>query len=913
MSTDLDFGVKPNLILDSVKYDELDDNFFGEDSFELLPSDDIIEEDYVKNPFYVGCGNSNLLNLEDGDLYKNYKRAIAICLKTGCTNTQSSLAQIYERILKKSDIDELGQNYILCPVSIKLLKNKFHHKTAMIIDRHILTLLNGNNIALESSEVVVPLFDLNENTVLLYNNMYESSYDAKTLIATNVIYQYLNCDSYNYIVLDRLSKIINDLKEVSYWSNIYNCKINITDFFVKRVFKYKKSTDETIKAMISCKVPLVQDSAAKNIIDKFSNKDSNKYDSHHFYRKSIFTDASSAISSSKKYPLYRIENEELDLNYQQVNDLFASISPNDTKLIFNLFNSLLLSKKYCHLVMNNKFVLEKMQPFFNSKLIVLYNYIFGYASLCMYFEECIMKTRTKNSNRYVFEIDTANKLPVFPVQVNDIHKNPYCVMTVDKKSLNSKNNFHGLPMIANYKEYGIDTFEGFVKKFNIFTTGRIDKNIFDGLETIENSKKWKYFAVSGSVIPACSQKRNPLIDQVTSPEMMYVDKMARYFNEYYNESDIDLMCNCVSVFDYMDNIQKLIDVIKKNLSELNGKENITLEVEAIKTLMICVNPKYIEIELGDIGSLDYIINNMESPSVKERFYAEYFDHKRKKNKQWRQIKKNGNPLYEDFYKIVSIDDMNLIITTYESVKGTQYESDSDTYVYLNDILPEDQQVDKSKNILVMKISESLKFKLKSPDMLHSIEAFRTRYDDFFSCVAKFHLPCVRGYYNGDNVYLLFSCVIALMTGINIDYKYFAGIRDPIDIINKYRMRGFGTMVNEKEKAYILDYNKVSKWKDMLNVDTNSKSSINEHFGPKKLNNNIYKPGKFFKNFPDDVYRNLDREYILTDENYVNYFKVNYGYDNTSCNFLKFNVIQEDGNIQPLKKWVLDAAFDELYK
>ena len=37
----------------------------------------------------------------------------------------------------------------------------------------------------------------------------------------------------------------------------------------------------------------------------------------------------------------------------------------------------------------------------------------------------------------------------------------------------------------------------------------------------------------------------------------------------------------------------------------------------------------------------------------------------------------------------------------------------------------------------------------------------------------------------NNVYILPSCITAMMTFINMDYKYFAGTNNPYDIINKY--------------------------------------------------------------------------------------------------------------------------------
>jgi hypothetical protein len=160
--------------------------------------------------------------------------------------------------------------------------------------------------------------------------------------------------------------------------------------------------------------------------------------------------------------------------------------------------------------------------------------------------------------------------------------------------------------------------------------------------------------------------------------------------------------------------------------------------------------------------------------------------------------------------------------------------------------------------------------------------------------------------------MLPSCITALLTFNNIDYKYFAGIRDPIDIINKYRSRGFGTLINSIEKQHVIEYNgSVNKWKGMISVDPKNKASITSHFGHKKLNDSIYKPGRFLRDLPDDTYCKLDQKYCITDDDLYSYYKNNYGYTPGSIDFLKLHAIKDDGSIKPLKKWILDAAYDEL--
>ena len=118
----------------------------------------------------------------------------------------------------------------------------------------------------------------------------------------------------------------------------------------------------------------------------------------------------------------------------------------------------------------------------------------------------------------------------------------------------------------------------------------------------------------------------------------------------------------------------------------------------------------------------------------------------------------------------------------------------------------------------MKISDSIRFKFMFNKIGRQIEFFRSNSKDFFSLAAHFHLPAVRAYYQGTNVYMTPSCVTAMMTGINIEYKYFAGIRDPVDIINKYNRRGFGIILNSTE---LEQYKKFNESSDRFKVGTKS--------------------------------------------------------------------------------------------
>ena len=96
------------------------------------------------------------------------------------------------------------------------------------------------------------------------------------------------------------------------------------------------------------------------------------------------------------------------------------------------------------------------------------------------------------------------------------------------------------------------------------------------------------------------------------------------------------------------------------------------------------------------------------------------------------------------------------------------------------------------------IKINYKYRITSPHLNHPLEIFKIYGVCQMGIVSQFHLPCVRAFYDGSNVYMTPSCISAHLTYMNIDYKYVSGLNDPMEIINKNRMRGFGTWLNETE-------------------------------------------------------------------------------------------------------------------
>ena len=161
-----------------------------------------------------------------------------------------------------------------------------------------------------------------------------------------------------------------------------------------------------------------------------------------------------------------------------------------------------------------------------------------------------------------------------------------------------------------------------------------------------------------------------------------------------------------------------------------------------------------------------------------------------------------------------------------------------------------------------------------------------------------------------------SCVSAHLTFINIDYKYFAGSRDPIDIINKYRMRGFGTWLNENEKNILMKYSKNNIfWNNLYDLNNDNISHISGFFS---LNHKIYHPRMYnmdyyYDAFPIDLtlsYNiNKEKKKINNLQDYYIEFSNRYK-DSVRFNFLdNMKAVSTNGSIKKLEKWVIEACWN----
>jgi hypothetical protein len=171
---------------------------------------------------------------------------------------------------------------------------------------------------------------------------------------------------------------------------------------------------------------------------------------------------------------------------------------------------------------------------------------------------------------------------------------------------------------------------------------------------------------------------------------------------------------------------------------------------------------------------------------------------------------------------------------------------------------------------------------------------------------------VRAYYNGTTLKCLPSYITSMMTQLTTDYKYFSSIRDPIEIVNKYRSRGFGIILNDHEKLHMVYFNgtqktdKENKWFDMYGINIKIKSSRDSIFGAKSSSSEIFKPGKYFSNIPNECF--LNPSHITITDKTIAFDTLKNG---KLDDFIKLKSINEKGFIQPFDPLIIKLAWAKM--
>lgn len=862
---DIDYGISTTDM--SVKYD-------GEIK---------LNDNQIVNPFYVGLSGGNLREIGWGDLHRNYNSVIIITNSPNFKDLNSNKDNFFKQVINYNELINFGMTCFR--TNINILDNSDHSFRSNIVEKKYLNQLFPN-FDFNESEIVLSMFEMNEENMRKYCKMYKNSFDISEIDKNIMMYNYYLSDKKNKKNIN-INNIVDELKDSDYWTIKNNLDINITDTFIDREFNNQRSDMRQVTVLvdrnnISDKTHINETKCIKNgKKEYFVDENNEKKDNLNKIKDNTYIDPSIVIRNKKNGEKRNFYATHIDSIYTKddILKLFRNIK--EEKIKYDLLNNLLVSKEYCHLILNNQVLLEELKEMFD-KYRGVFKYTFGYAWLTFYLEECLIRTKITKHSRFSFDINTASNLPVFPFTYFDLKQNPYLTILIDDKEIISDNTY-GPSYIQNYDGYGVCNINTFKRRFNIFTSQNPDIDPFKGLN-------WSKFAVSGSSVTACLQKCSPLLKsfilECNGNEDEAFNKFAR---KYYGESDIDLMTNETSIVEFLKSIRTVYDLLKQNLNATENERSYKI----VKTFAISITEHFFTDYLEDFNK-KYELNvkkeefeNMTDKIIfKLYLYNKYIENKNLHT--YSLINKYNIDVNDKFVQefLIPNNYENMNIYKVESKNYDNFACSETEIIYRRNDLTEKKYTDED-NKIVIKFSENFRFQLKCKNT--NVEMFRIKDKEFFSSVAKFHFPCVRSYYNGETVHLLPSCVSAMMTGLNIEYKYFAGIKNPNEIVNKYVQRGFGVLLNKYERNLWVEYNKSPN--NNVKEFKCTEDTFKDLLGEKSLNNIIY--GR----------NNMDIVKYTLDEMKKYYNK------NNVIDFTKMKTITENGNISKYSKSYVDFCYD----
>lgn len=884
---------------------------------EVLPTKShVMTNPLLRNKFEISA-DDEIIELSLLNISKYFKK---LYLLTLFKNEPIDIS-IYSRQLDPEVWKSFSNKLVIDETSIKAVKNFDHNHNLILVNSSDIEQFNHFGLELDEKILVLPIFSVSYKNLKNYLKIYEGNFVVKDiyniLVLSHMFYKKSDL-SYNSLIY--MTDMIKNIDEANYWTRRYNCLHTISKNWSNRMFKLKVTRNLNDPEVIKVISDLERDNKINDYLDRiFTEKN--------------FIDAASNLKKNG-FRLYSI-SEPCDLTKNDMTMLFNKL--NKTQKYY-MFSYLVISKKYCHLVLNNYDILKMMSQcivFFSE----LYRYLFGYAWTRFLLEEGIKKSYINKDDDFVYDINTASLLPVFPFSMNEMKKNPYFPIKIDDKYLQSSRNLGGISFYKSLEDIhycgGIVDLLGFKKRLNVFITANSENDIFSNLN-------WKDLSIgiSGSTMTACLQKQHPLMALFKGKNSFYEVSdfdldYTRYFNEYYPNSDVDIMIKSSHPLDFIKKCKEIFNQIVVNICGFNpsNAEPNHVKMKTKRTVYLFVSEEFINKNIvNDDYQFDYLIENLKSEEV-IKLFSPFIDKK---------IKSFNDELYNEY----SIDEYQDICQFHPELFD---ENDTDYQIHISkrkskvesneqvlDIREEDLdqvfedngdmisvQSDNSQSSKFEDIGINISFKVKisSNHIQRPLELFSCLGNDFFSMVSKFHLPCVRAYYDGDNVYMTPSCISAHLTYMNLDYKYFAGSNDEISIILKYRMRGFGTLLNKNEMDKVIKYcSSITFWSRLYNINLEDKDTIKESLGSLDYDHKVFHPRLFNADLPEydnapyvninDGYNNVDPlEKISKKEDIVKQITENMKGFHFDFNLIDFQTVGGDGYVKPVQKWLIDTVYN----
>ena len=860
----------------------------------------IISTNSKPNPFFVPINGSDAKYTKTKILAENHKQIYILCLTDEYDVGHKNRVDIFFE--EDTTTDELFKQNKL----VSLLRAPFNliniptvRCGLQFVSRENLHRFNHHLYQLNHTELVYLMLEIKESHLSKWLRVLQPE-QIESNILDEYVEQKILSSYYQFTQYQQkhLYQMISTWDRVAYWSDSKHCQVAINDSFQKRKFNVSLHTNREWVAMFRGAI-----------------KSADKAKCYPAERGAVWADgadgADTTISTANMKPVGLVTKR----SFYQIVDTTTLIFPQtdidrilasralDLKERYYLTCNLLTSKDYCHYIMTNATVLQELKPLFD-KYKPIFRYLMGYAHATLYLEERVKRHQIVTTDRFVYDLAAASALPIFPFAHDVAYTHPYFSCLVSASLTKLKDNIMGVISSPAYQT-GIVDLAQFRSRLNIFISDDSDTDLLAGCD-------WSHMVICGGVMAATLPRTNQLFSLFKNDADMDAATLARFFTEYYYESDIDIACNQENILDFIAHVRHIKKTIWTNLHRKNKLINkCDINIMPNKTVTIFINGTILKTKCmkGEVPfTYEQIVANRDKKHIKHYFYGFYLQEKILRNENMRAVIKDKicHSTYFELMNNAPLKKTSLVINEqsakYEVPNKTNIQGVETTFV-----INEDADI-------YFRFSETLKFKIKSKYLKHAFELFRINGTDFFSCIAKFHLPCVRSYYNGQNCYLLPSAVTAYHTFTNIDFKYWLGSNDPIKIVNKYRMRGYGTVLNsfeiEQVCAYISSkpdfrkaYEQVEKQSTEKQINTNKTIKI---LGPLDINHPLFKPSTIF---PDKYPRQLAPllNTTVTDTDPVQYYRQKY--PTYPTDMLCIEHINKDGNINPCRKWMIDSVFD----
>lgn len=886
-------------------------------------SDDAQLTEYA-NPFFVPTAGSDLKYTKTRCLSEEYSCVLVLCLVDDFEATEANISRIKLFHQADADMSELKRQAPLVTLlkgPLELLRLNSLRSGLVSVDKSVLEYFNHEAFDLDEHELVVLMTETKSAYIRKWLALYDENNSFDDFVSQKILASFYNLDDKR--LNESMMSCINRLADSNYWSDANNCRLTIDRAFSKRKFN--------LSFVDSWSLPVedIEKELQKILINFQQNPN-----------KSALGDKARGSSHAPLEPVepalqtaWYVDGSRGDKSYfgvTKTDQLTIDQSMVEEMLIghalsreekYRLLVTLLASKNYCHYVVRSKTVLEACAGIIQAYKPA-FRYVLGYAWMTLYMEESIIRTRMSEKERCVIDIETASRLPVFPFCPSAPRSNPYFSSTIPDKELDQENNMWGVEQPIEYQNGIVDLAE-LERRLRIFVGGPSQADLLKDAD-------WSHMALTGGCMAACLPKTNPLFALFKAnqdPKVPITDaELNRFFQEYYASSDIDIACNHENLLEYIRHVKHLHHVIHKNLHAVDAsitEADITLE--PMKTVAIYVNPKQLKAkcEAGEVPfTYELMIKDKNNHEFKFYFYELYLEQKRLSNKTNRSVlgSMSGDPAFFEIVRYCDFDTATIIINDVpvDSPGDTAKNPELNSGIEMVYRLAADSSSPiTDSNPIFVKFSETLKYKITSRHLERPIEVFRINEPEFFSCVSRFHLPCVRAYYTESkgamNCFMLPSAITSYMTLTNIDFKYFVGRYDPINIIDKYRQRGYGIVLNGTEIKQYLSYvlniekharsYKVSTVEDIRTI-LGTLSPNMPFFTPRRTTPEIFKGDTSIKL----EYATSKLSAPASEKDVLNLYLRQHA---TIGSIAMTRTIGPDGNIQPLKKWLIDAVWDML--